>query len=188
MSQTRILVLAGSLRSASITRRIAEAAVQTAPEGVEISIYEGLGDVPFYNEDIDVAGSVPAAAERLRNAVAEADAVLLVTPEYNGTLSAVLKNAIDWVSRPYAAGAFKGKPIGVVSASISPNAARWAHGDAVKAAGIAGGVVVEAAHAYFGAIGERFGSAHPSEDAEAIAELGASVRELVQASRALVTA
>lgn len=188
MSQTRILVLAGSLRSASITRRIAEAAAQTAPEGVEVDIYEGLGDIPFYNEDIDVAGAVPAAAERLRDAVAAADAVLLVTPEYNGTLSAVLKNAIDWVSRPYAAGALKGKPVGVVSASISPNAARWAHGDAVKAAGVAGGVVVEAAHAYFGGIGERFAAAHPSEDAEAIAELGASVRELVQATRDLVTA
>ncbi|WP_067862378.1 NAD(P)H-dependent oxidoreductase [Nocardia shimofusensis] len=188
MSQTRILVLAGSLRSASITRRIAEAAVRTAPEGVEIDLYDGLGEIPFYNEDIDVPGSVPAAAERLRAAVAEVDAVLLVTPEYNGTLSAVLKNAIDWVSRPYGAGALKGKPVGVVSASISPNAARWAHGDAVKAVGVAGGVVVEAAHAHFGAIGERFASAHPSEDAEALAELGASVRELVQATRVAVTA
>src|SRR5690606_12195766 len=188
MSQTRILVLAGSLRSASITRRLAEAAVQTAPEGVESGIHEGLGEIPFYNEDLDVAGSVPAAAERLRTAVAEADAVLLVTPEYNGTLSAVLKNAIDWASRPYGAGSLKGKPVGVVSASISPNAARWAHGDTVKAVGIAGGAVVEAAHAYFGAIGERFAAAHPSEDAEAIAELGASVRELVEASRALVSA
>ena len=188
MSQTRILVLAGSLRSASITRRLAEAAVGTAPEGVEIGIYEGLGEIPFYNEDLDVAGSVPAAAERLRAAVAEVDAVLLVTPEYNGTLSAVLKNAIDWLSRPYGAGALKDKPVGVISASISSNAARWAHGDAVKAVGVAGGSVVEAAHAYFGTIGERFATAHPSEDADAVAELGASVRQLIEATRALVSA
>lgn len=188
MSQTRILILAGSLRGASITRRIAEAAARTAPEGVRIDIYDGLGEIPFYNEDLDVAGAVPAAAERLRGAVAEADAVLLVTPEYNGTLSAVLKNAIDWASRPYGVGALQGKPVGVVSASISPNAARWAHGDAVKVAGIAGGVVVESAHAHFGVIGERFAAVHPSEDAEAVAELGASVRELVQATRELVTA
>ncbi|MBF6354879.1 NAD(P)H-dependent oxidoreductase [Nocardia higoensis] len=188
MSQTRILVLAGSLRSASITRRIAEAAARTAPEGVQIGIYDGLGEIPFYNEDIDVPGSLPAAAERLRAAIADVDAVLLVTPEYNGTLSAVLKNAIDWASRPYGAGALRDKPVGVVSASISPNAARWAHGDAVKAVGVAGGVVVEAAHAHFGEIGERFAAAHPGEDAEAVAELGASVRELVRATRVAVTA
>ncbi|WP_341684005.1 NAD(P)H-dependent oxidoreductase [Nocardia farcinica] len=188
MSQTRILALSGSLRSASITRQLAEAAAQTAPEGVEVTVYDGLGEIPFYNEDIDVEGAVPAPAQRLRDAVADADGVLLVTPEYNGTLSAVLKNAIDWISRPYGAGALKGKPVAVLSASISPNAARWAHRDAVKAVGIAGGTVVEAAHAHFGTIGERFGAAHPREDAEALTELGASVHELAEAARKLVSA
>lgn len=86
MSQTRILVLVGSLRAASINRRLAEAAVKTAPEGVELAIYERLGEMPFYNEDIDAEGEVPAAAQALRDAVAASDAVLLVTPEYNGTL------------------------------------------------------------------------------------------------------
>ncbi|MGV9822170.1 NAD(P)H-dependent oxidoreductase [Nocardia xishanensis] len=183
MSQTRILALVGSLRAASINRQLAEAAVQTAPDGVEVTIYEGLADIPFYNEDIDVPGAVPAAAQRLRDAVAEADGVLLVTPEYNGTLSAVLKNAIDWASRPYGAGALKDKAVAIVSASISPNAAQWAHGDAVKAVGVAGGKVVEAAHAHFGVIGERFGAAHPREDAEALTQLGATVHELVEAAR-----
>ncbi|MEV6387344.1 NAD(P)H-dependent oxidoreductase [Nocardia xishanensis] len=183
MNQTRILALVGSLRAASINRRLAEAAVQTAPEGVEVTIYEGLADIPFYNEDIDVPGAVPAAAQRLRDAVAEADGVLLVTPEYNGTLSAVLKNAIDWASRPYGVGALEDKAVAIVSASIGPNAAQWAHGDAVKAVGVAGGKVVEAAHAHFGAIGERFGAAHPREDAEALTQLGATVHELVEAAR-----
>ncbi|WP_406280968.1 NAD(P)H-dependent oxidoreductase [Nocardia sp. NBC_00881] len=183
MSQTRILALVGSLRAASVNRRLAEAAVQTAPEGVEVTIYEGLGDIPFYNEDIDVPGSVPAAAQALRDAVAAADGLLVVTPEYNGTLSAVLKNAIDWASRPYGAGAITGKSSAVVSASISPNAAQWAHGDAVKALGVAGARVVESAHLHFGVVGERFGAAHPREDAQALTELAATVRELVEAAR-----
>ncbi|MEU2030280.1 NAD(P)H-dependent oxidoreductase [Nocardia amamiensis] len=183
MSQTRILALVGSLRAASVNRQLAEAAAQTAPEGVEVTLYEGLADIPFYNEDIDVPGSVPAAAQALRDAVAEADGLLLVTPEYNGTLSAVLKNAIDWTSRPYGAGAITGKPAAVVSASISPNAAQWAHGDAVKALGVAGAKVVESAHLHFGVIGERFASSHPRDDAEALTELASSVRDLVEATR-----
>ncbi|MET9216110.1 MULTISPECIES: NAD(P)H-dependent oxidoreductase [unclassified Nocardia] len=182
MAGTRILTLVGSLRAGSINRQLAEAAVKTAPEGADITIYEGLAEIPFYNEDLDVPGAVPAQAEALRAAVAAADAVLLVTPEYNGTLPAVLKNAIDWASRPYAAGAIKGKPVAVVSASISPRAAEWAHGDAVKAIGVAGGVVVEAAHARFGTIGERFGQTHPAQDAEALTQLGATVHELVAAA------
>ncbi|APE36349.1 FMN reductase [Nocardia mangyaensis] len=181
MSETRILTLVGSLRAGSINRQLAEAAVQTAPDGVDISIYEGLAEIPFYNEDLDVAGSVPAQAESLRAAVAAADAVLLLTPEYNGTLPAVLKNVIDWASRPYGTGAIKGKPVAVVSASISPNAAAWAHGDTVKSVGIAGGVVVEAATAQFATIGERFGQTHPAQDAEALTQLGATVHQLVAA-------
>ncbi|NKX88098.1 NAD(P)H-dependent oxidoreductase [Nocardia coubleae] len=182
MSETRILTLVGSLRAGSINRRLAEAAAQTAPEGVDIAIYEGLAEVPFYNEDLDVPGSVPATAQALRDAVAAADAVLLVTPEYNGTLPAVLKNAIDWASRPYGAGSIKDKPVAVVSASISARAAEWAHGDAVKSVGVAGGVVVESATVRFGTIGDRFAQVHPGEDAEALTQLGAAVHELVAAA------
>ncbi|WP_330229174.1 NAD(P)H-dependent oxidoreductase [Nocardia sp. NBC_00508] len=183
MSQTRILALVGSLRAASVNRQLAEAAAQTAPEGVEVTIYAGLADIPFYNEDIDLPDAVPAAAQALRDAVAEADGLLLATPEYNGTLSAVLKNAIDWASRPYGAGVLTGKPTAVVSASVSPNAAQWAHGDAVKALGVAGAKVVESAHLHFGVIGERFAASHPREDAEALTQLAGTVRELVEATR-----
>ncbi|SRR6266568_3618026 len=188
MSQTRILALVGSLRSGSINRQLAEAAAQTAPEGVEISIFSGLGDIPFYNEDIDVPGSVPAAATVLREAVAAADGLLLFVPEYNGSIPAALKNAIDWASRPYGAGSVKGKPAAVVSASISPNAAKWSHGDTVKALGVAGASVVESAHLHFGVIGQRFAEAHPRDDAEALTELAATVHELVEAVRASVDA
>lgn len=182
MGQTRILALVGSLRAASVNRQLAEAAVQTAPEGVEITIYQGLADIPFYNEDLDVPGSVPAAAQALRDAVAESNGLLLVTPEYNGSIPAVLKNVIDWASRPYGSGALKDRPVAVVSGSISQNAAKWAHGDVVKALGVAGANVVEDAHLHFGGFGARFAEAHPRDDAEALTQLGATVHELVRAT------
>ncbi|UGT41836.1 NAD(P)H-dependent oxidoreductase [Nocardia yamanashiensis] len=185
MSQTRLLALVGSLRAASINRRLAEAAAQTSPEGVEVAIYEGLADIPFYNEDLDVEGKVPAAALALREAVAASDGLLLVTPEYNGTLPAVLKNAIDWASRPYGVGALKTKPVAVVSASISPNAAKWSHDDAVKALGVAGAEVLKEASLNFGTIGQRFGDAHPADDAEALTQLAATVRLLADAAVAV---
>ncbi|MBB5911833.1 NAD(P)H-dependent FMN reductase [Nocardia transvalensis] len=188
MSQTRLLALVGSLRAASINRQLAEAAAQTAPEGVQVDIFEGLGDIPFYNEDIDVPGQVPAAAVALRDAVSAADGLLLFVPEYNGTIPAALKNAIDWASRPYGDGSIKGKPAAVVSASISQNAAKWSHGDTVKALSVAGASVVESAHLHFGTIGQRFGESHPREDAEAFTQLAATVRELVEAVAARVNA
>ncbi|MGQ4596643.1 NAD(P)H-dependent oxidoreductase [Nocardia sp. R6R-6] len=183
MSQTRILALVGSLRAASINRQIAEAAVQAAPEGAEVVLFDGLADIPFYNEDIDGPDSVPAAAQALRDAVAAADGLLLVTPEYNGTVSALLKNVIDWASRPYGAGSIKDKPAAVVSASVSPNGGQWANGDTAKSLGVAGAKVVEAAHLQFGVIGERFGSSHPRDDAEALTQLAATVRTLAEAAR-----
>ncbi len=125
MSETRVLSLVGSLRAGSVNRQVAETAAAVAPEGVEVTIFEGLGDLPFYNEDIDVPGASIAGVDELRAAAAQADALLLVTPEYNGTVPAVLKNAIDWLSRPYGAGAVKDKPVAVISASPSPNAAKW---------------------------------------------------------------
>ena len=87
-----------------------------------MTVYEGLGDVPFYNEDIDTADA-PAAVVALRDAAAEADAVLVVTPEYNGSIPAVLKNAIDWLSRPFGAGALKGKPMAVIGSALGSTAA-----------------------------------------------------------------
>ncbi|WP_067692918.1 NAD(P)H-dependent oxidoreductase [Nocardia jejuensis] len=188
MSQTRLLALVGSLRAASINRRLAEAAVRTAPEGVDIAIYEGLSDIPFYNEDLDVEGAVPAAAQALRDAVGASDGLLIFTPEYNGTLPAVLKNAIDWASRPYGAGALKARPVAVVSASISSNAAKWSHGDAVKAFGVAGALVVDDASLNFGGIGQRFGETHPADDAEALTQLAATVHQLNEAAKAAANA
>ena len=142
-TNTRIAVLVGSLRAGSVNRRLAETLAAQAPAAVEVEIVEGLEKVPFYNEDLDAAGQVPAAAARLREQVSAADRVLAVTPEYNGTMPAVLNNAIDWLSRPYGQGAIKGKPFGVVGATPTPYGGKWAHEDTVRSARIAGAVVVE---------------------------------------------
>lgn len=138
----RIAILVGSLRAGSVNRRIAEILRDEAPAGVTLDIVDGLESVPFYNEDLD-NGSAPAAAVALRERVASADRVLAVTPEYNGTMPAVLNNAIDWLSRPYGAGALVGKPFGVIGATPTPYGGKWAHGDTARSAGIAGAVVVE---------------------------------------------
>lgn len=143
MTDTTIAVLVGSLRSDSVNRRLAELLAQQAPEGVAVEIVDGLGQIPFYNEDIDNPRDVPAAAAALREQVANADRVLAVTPEYNGTMPAVLNNAIDWLSRPYGAGAMVGKPFGVVGTTPTPYGGKWAHEDAVRSARIAGAAVVE---------------------------------------------
>jgi len=143
MSHTRVVVLVGSLRADSLNRRIAEHLRADAPAGVVVEIAENLAELPFYNEDLDNGTDVPAAAVALREQVAAADRVLAVTPEYNGTMPAVLNNAIDWLSRPYGVGAIKGKPFGVVGATPTPYGGKWAHQDTARSAGIAGAVVVE---------------------------------------------
>jgi len=140
-SRARVAVLVGSLRADSLNRRIAEALCDQAPDGVVLDILDGLAAVPFYDETLD-ADAVPEAAAALRARVAEADAVLAVTPEYNGTMPAVLNNAIDWLSRPYGAGAITGKAFGVIGATPTPYGGKWAHADAQRSAGIAGAAVV----------------------------------------------
>ena len=86
MSKNTVLTLVGSLRADSTNRKLAEAIQLNAPEQVDVVIHESLGNIPFYNEDIDVEGQVPAAAAALRAAANDADALLLVTPEHNGTV------------------------------------------------------------------------------------------------------
>ena len=146
-SEIQVLALVGSLRAASINRQIAELAVAVAPEGVTVTVFEGLGELPFYNEEIDDAMSSDAPAlapvAALRAAAADADAALVVTPEYNGSYPAVIKNAIDWLSRPFGDGALKGKPLAVIGGSFGQYGGVWAHDDTRKSFGIAGARVVE---------------------------------------------
>lgn len=139
---TRVAVLVGSLRSDSTHRKLAEILRNDTPEHVELDVIEGLDQVPFYNEDLD-GETAPETAAALRDRVARADRVLVLTPEYNGTMPAVLNNAIDWLSRPYGAGALVGKPVGIAGATPTPYGGKWAHADAARSVGIAGAVAVE---------------------------------------------
>ena len=131
MPDVKVLALVGSLRAASVNRQLAELAAETAPEGVTVTVFDGLGDLPFYNEDID-NDDAPASVVALRAAAAEADAALVVTPEYNGSIPGVLKNAIDWLSRPFGNGALKGKPAAVVGGSFGQYGGVWAHDETRK--------------------------------------------------------
>ncbi|HUS23157.1 MAG TPA: NAD(P)H-dependent oxidoreductase [Aeromicrobium sp.] len=140
---TTVTVLVGSLRADSANRKLAETLSSLAPEGVELRIAENLDQIPFYNEDLDGADA-PAAAVALRQQVADSDSVLIVTPEYNATIPAVINNAIDWLSRPYGAGAIVGKPLGAIGVTPTPYGGKWAHEDARRSAKIAGANVVEA--------------------------------------------
>jgi NAD(P)H-dependent FMN reductase len=174
----RILALVGSLRAGSTNRQLAEAAVKHAPEGAEVVLFEGLGEIPFYNEDIDVEGAVPAAAAKLREAAQASDAFLFFSPEYNGTIPAVLKNAIDWLSRPYGAGAFGGKPVAVVGTAFGQFGGVWAQDETRKSVGIAGGKVLEDVKLSIPGSLVRFAETHPADDAEVAAQLAEVVAQL----------
>jgi NAD(P)H-dependent FMN reductase len=162
---TRILALVGSLRSGSDNRRLAEAAVKLAPSGISVEIFDGLADVALYNEDIDQPGAV-TAADMLRAEVQTADALLLVTPEYNGTMSTALKNAIDWISRPFGVGAISGKPVAVIGTSHGQYGGVWAHDDARKSARVAGANVLDDLKLSVPAAHTRFATIHPVDDEE----------------------
>ncbi|MEU9878462.1 NADPH-dependent FMN reductase [Streptomyces phaeochromogenes] len=95
----RILAISGSLRQDSFNTRLLRALPPLAPEGMEIELFDGLGEVPPYDQDLDVVDA-PKPVQRLRTAIAEADGLIIATPEYNGSIPGVLKNAIDWASRP----------------------------------------------------------------------------------------
>lgn len=116
--QRNVAVVVGSLRKASLNRRMAHALAAAAPASLKLTIVE-IGDLPLYNEDVEQAGP-PAAWRRFRDAVRGADAVLFVTPEYNRSVPGVLKNAIDVGSRPYGQSVWSGKPAAIVS--VSPGA------------------------------------------------------------------
>lgn len=109
-----ILGIAGSLRKGSLNRAALRAAQALAPEGVRVEIFD-LADVPLYNQDDEM--SPPARVAELKAQVRAADAILFVTPEYNYSIPGVLKNAIDWGSRPRGDNCWEGKPVAVMGAS-----------------------------------------------------------------------
>src|SRR4051812_20550126 len=124
MPTLNVSVFVGSLRQKSVSRKLARALVRLAPAGMDCSFVE-IGELPLYNEDLEV--DPPAAFTRFRSAVAPADALLFVTPEYNRGIPGLLKNAIDVGSRPWGKSVWSGKPAAVVSQSYGALGGFGAH-------------------------------------------------------------
>ena len=138
----RILGISGSLRSGSQNTSLLRAAAELAPGGFELEIFDGLKEIPPYDEDDDVEPA-PAGVARLREAIADADVVLISTPEYNSSIPGVLKNALDWASRPYATNPLRNKPVAVFGSTHGAFGAAWAQADLKKIVGAIGGRVLD---------------------------------------------
>jgi chromate reductase len=137
----RILGISGSLRGGSHNTSLLRAAARTLP-GAELEVYDGLRELPPYDADRDARHVHPAVA-RLREAIAAADGVLIATPEFNGSIPGVLKNALDWASRPFPDNALRGKPVAVIGASTGLFGAVWAQAETRKVLEIIGADVVD---------------------------------------------
>lgn len=115
---TTIIGLCGSLRQGSFNRMLLRAAVEAAPPGTALQP-ESIREIPLYDGDVEEEQGAPAAVQQLKDRIAEADGLLIVTPEYNASIPGVLKNAIDWLSRPAAEipRVFRGRPVAIMGAT-----------------------------------------------------------------------
>jgi chromate reductase, NAD(P)H dehydrogenase (quinone) len=180
----RVLGISGSLRRDSHNSKLLRTAAELLPSGVELEVYEGLKAIPPY--DADDEQYVDEAVTELREAIANADAVLVATPEYNASIPGVLKNALDWVSRPHATNSLRGKPAAVVGASTGMFGAVWAQAETRKILQTIGARVVDRELPVAEA-DERFdadGSLADPELRELYSELLAELAEAVEARAA----
>jgi chromate reductase, NAD(P)H dehydrogenase (quinone) len=183
----RVLGISGSLRHESHNSALLRAAAERLPAGAELVPFERLGEIPPYDEDVEVEG-VPEVVRDLREAIRGADAVLIATPEYNHSIPGQLKNALDWASRPAGESSLNGTPAAVIGASTGMFGAVWAQAELRKVLGAMGGRVLEAelpvAHAAELRHGDRL-ELEPEQSErldEILAELvAAAERELVAA-------
>jgi chromate reductase len=175
----RVLAISGSLRAASYNTALLRAAAALAPAGVEFEFYDGLESLPPYNEDRDT-DQPPAEVASLRDAIANADAVLFSTPEYNTTMPGQVKHVVDWASRPHGpASALWGKPVAAIGASVTGYGAMWAQDHLRRALGIAGARVLETELAIANA-DERFDEQGRLSDIETRERLAELLQNLVE--------
>jgi chromate reductase, NAD(P)H dehydrogenase (quinone) len=154
----RVLGISGSLRRDSHNTRLLRSAGELVEaRGAEFEVFDDLKAIPPYDEDDDIGDGPPAVAD-LRRAIADADALLFATPEYNSSIPGVLKNAIDWASRPPGASPLRNKPVAVIGASTGMFGAVWAQAELRKVLGATGARVTEVELA--------LGHAHEHLDAE----------------------
>jgi chromate reductase len=177
----RVLGISGSLRRDShSTRLLRVAGEMLRSRGVEFELYDGLKQVPPYDEDDD-RDTAPPAAAHIRAAVAGADAVLFSTPEYNHSIPGQLKNAVDWLSRPVGKGALAGKPVAVIGASTGMFGAVWAQAELRKVLGAAAARVVEG-EVPLGHAHTRFDPDGTINDPNIAEQIQAVVDDLIQAA------
>jgi chromate reductase, NAD(P)H dehydrogenase (quinone) len=183
----KILAISGSLRSGSQNALLLRAAGELLSPTDTLEVWEGLREVPPYDQDLDVEPAPPAVAA-LRAAVASADAVLFSTPEYNSSVPGALKNALDWASRPLATNVFRNKPVAVIGSSTGMFGAVWAQAELRKVLAAMGARVAEVEVAV-GRAGERFDEEGNLVDEEvreqlrdAVATLAAEVTPPAEAS------
>ena len=137
----RILGLSGSLRRDSHNSRLLRATEALLPDGAELVVFDRLGELPPFNEDDEL--TPPAAVVAFKDAIAAADGLLIATPEYNHSIPGVLKNALDWASRPRSQTPLQGKPAAVIGASTSLFGAVWAQAETRKVLGATGARVID---------------------------------------------
>jgi chromate reductase, NAD(P)H dehydrogenase (quinone) len=172
----RILGISGSLRSGSHNARLLAAAAEELPPDAELVVWDGLRDVPPFDEDEETAP--PPGAQALLDALDEADALLVATPEYNSSVPGQLKNALDWASRPFATCPLRNLPVAVIGASTGAFGAVWAQAELRKVLGASGARVVQGDVA-LGHAHERFDDAGRLVDDEARDRLAEVLAELV---------
>jgi chromate reductase len=175
----RVLGISGSLRRESHNTRLLGVAAKLVPPPAELELFEGLKDVPPYDEDDD-GDLAPGGARRLREAIAAADAVLIATPEYNSSIPGQLKNALDWASRPFPDNVLRNKPVAVIGASTGSFGAVWAQAEVRKVLGSIGARVVDVELPVAGAE-EAFGG-NRLADEELQRRLARILAELVEAA------
>lgn len=150
---TTIAVLVGSLRADSLNKKLTANLERLAPKGVKFKYIE-VGKLPLYNTDMEV--DLPVEVKAVKEQVEKADGVLIVTPEYNRSVPGVLKNAIDWISRPWGSNSFVGKPIGIAGASTGSIGTAVAQADLRHIVAYLGTKFFSAQELYFSNATDRF--------------------------------
>jgi len=179
----KVLAIPGSLRRESHNRKLLLNVPALLGADVEFELFEDLKAIPPYDEDDDVELASPAV-RRLRAAIADADALLFATPEYNSSIPGQLKNALDWASRPLAESVLRNKPVAVVGASTGAFGAVWAQAELRKVLAAAGARVLSASELALGHAHERFDDQGRLNDRDLAEQLGEVVQGLLDASRA----
>jgi chromate reductase len=183
-----VLGISGSLRRDSHNTSLLRAAGEIVEQhGGQFELFDGLKAIPPYDEDDDV-GYGPRPVVRLKRAIAGADAILFATPEYNSSVPGVLKNAVDWASRPAAASPLRNKPVAVIGASTGMFGAVWAQAELRKVLGATGARVLDVelavghAHEHLDDTGHPLDAAQAEALRDSVATLTAELQQLDMAA------